>query len=126
MRLSRIGLVLAGFAAGAVGVWFGGRVAPAAADDTPKPAARWEYVMLGEDHKKVSYLGPADSVEAKSWAELAKALKVEVRGAKPDPATVRGQVLNHFGARGWELAGQSAMANDTSYALHFTFRRRLP
>jgi hypothetical protein len=126
MRSHPVGLVFAGLVVGAGGVWLGDRVEPAAADEAAKPAARWEYVMLGEDHKKASYLAAAGSVEAKSWAELARALKVEVKGATPDPATVRAQVLNHFGARGWELAGQSAMANDSSYAIHFTLRRRLP
>ena len=124
-RGGAVGLGLLGLVAGGALTW-AGRGAPAAADEAPKGAARWEYLLLAEDHKKCGMYAADRTVEVKTWADLARALKVEVKGFDPPLTTVRTQLFNHLGAQGWEFSSQSAMANDTSFAVHYTFRRRLP
>jgi hypothetical protein len=60
-------------------------------------------------------------VEGETWQELAKKMKIPAGNKKLAEAVYKVNVLNHLGAKGWELVGIQKELNGDSW----TFKRKL-
>jgi hypothetical protein len=92
------------------GATFGGKAAPFGGDRPAALAGRFTWTTGTED------------ISAETWKDLAEKLKVEVKDKDAQLRTIRVAVLNHLGARGWEMVAESGSGPAPSY----TFKRRVP
>jgi hypothetical protein len=108
-------------------VWSPRPPAGAADQEAAKPAVRWEYCTLSNDHEgKCIYHTSGEAVGAENWKEMARKLKAPLKEEDQAERTARVVVFDHLGAQGWELTGQSAIAVNATFVETFTFKRRLP
>jgi len=95
------------------------------AQDKP-PAAKWEYANLRapsnpKDPQHFTWVTEKEDVIGDGWKEFAERMKFEIKEPSTDFTKARIQLLNQFGAKGWELVS-STEPGQTRYL----FKRRIP
>lgn len=96
------------------------------AQDAGKAGIRWEYCELAGDHTgKCVFATPKETTRAESWEDLAKKLKVPLKGDNLSDQSVRLGIFDFLGNQGWELATHTTFTMNGAFVSAKTFKRRL-